>query len=158
MPDALFDTGKIREPLHMRAQYAFQKLAQERDTLNVKELCVAFDQLGFDLSMIDVERLCGGNETKYEDFLAMLESLPAVHEVPSVHRRVRGFVDDSDGERTEVWETASARGEVSSAPSPAERLAALSRQVEAMRRDVARNRDALRAMEAHAASERMAGE
>lgn len=80
-------------------------------------------------------------------------------DVPVVHfARVRGFVDDSDGERTEVWETASARGEVSSAPSPAERLAALSRQVEAMRRDVARNRDALRAMEAHAASERMAGE
>ena len=73
--------------------------------------------------------------------------------------RVRGFVGDSDGERTEVWETASsALGEVSSAPSPAERLAALARRVEAMHRDVARNRDALRAMEAHAASERMAGE
>ena len=92
--DELFDNGKIREPLHMRAQYAFQKLAGDRDALNIKELCVAFDQLGFDLSMIDVERLCGGNETKYEDFLAMLESLPAVHEVPSVHRRVRGFVDE----------------------------------------------------------------
>ena len=73
--------------------------------------------------------------------------------------RVRGFVGDSDGERTEVWETASsALGEVSSAPSPAERLAALSRRVEAMHRDVARNRDALRAMEARAASERAAGE
>ena len=70
--------------------------------------------------------------------------------------RVRGFFDDSDGERTEVWETASsALGEVSSAPSPAERLAALSRRVEAMHRDVARNRDALRAMEARAASERV---
>jgi mannosidase alpha-like ER degradation enhancer 1 len=80
-------------------------------------------------------------------------------DVPVVHfARVRGFVDDSDGERTEVWETASAPGEVSSAPSPAERLAALSRRVEAMHRDVARNRDALRAMEAHAASERVAGE
>ena len=92
--DALFDDGKVREPMHMRAQYAFQKLAGDRDALNIKELCVAFDQLGFDLSMIDVERLCGGNETKYEDFLGMLESLPAVHEVPSVHRRVRGFVDE----------------------------------------------------------------
>ncbi|CAH0369061.1 unnamed protein product [Pelagomonas calceolata] len=92
--DALFDSGKVREPMHMRAQYAFQKLAGDRDSLNVKELCVAFDQLGFDLSMIDVERLCDGSETKYEDFLGMLESLPAVHEVPSVHRRVRGFVDE----------------------------------------------------------------
>ena len=92
--DALFDDGKIREPLHMRAQYAFRKLAQDRDSLNVKELCVAFDQLGFDLSVIDVERLCGGDETKYEAFLGMLESLPAVHEVPSVHKRMRCYADE----------------------------------------------------------------
>jgi hypothetical protein len=92
--DELFADGKIKEPLHMRAQYAFQKLAQDRDSLNAKELCVAFDQLGFDLSVIDVERLCGGDETKYEAFLGMLESLPAVHEVPSVHRRMRGYADE----------------------------------------------------------------
>ena len=47
--DELFDNGKT-EPLHMRAQYAFQGLAGDRDALNIKELCVAFDQLGFDLS------------------------------------------------------------------------------------------------------------
>ena len=93
--DELFADGKVREPLHMRAQYAFRKLAQDRDSLNVKELCVAFDQLGFDLSLIDVERLCcDGDETKYEAFLAMLESLPAVHEVPSVHRRIREYTDE----------------------------------------------------------------
>ncbi len=92
--DELFSDGKIQEPLHMRAQYAFRKLAQDRDSLNIKELCVAFDQLGFDLSMIDVERLCGGDETKYEAFLGMLESLPAVHEVPSVHKRMRGYADE----------------------------------------------------------------
>ena len=91
--------------------------------------------------------------------------------------RVEGFAD-ADGERTEAAETAgdaqrvfaaevsgvsgvsevsevsggSEVSEVSSAPSPAERLAALSRRVEAMRNSAAQNRDALRTMEARAAS------
>ena len=120
------------------------------------------------------EALAGGGDADdfFDDTATTADATAdARHRVPVVHFAcVEGFVD-ADGERTEVAETASgvsrrvsrrseersegsegSDSEVSSAPSPAERLAALSRQIEAMRKSVAQNRDALRSMEAHAAS------
>lgn len=75
-------------------------------------------------------------------------------DVPVVHFACVEDLADANGERAEVPEVS----EVSSAPSPAERLAALARQVETLRKSLMQNRDALRAMETAAAASVTAGE
>jgi hypothetical protein len=72
-------------------------------------------------------------------------------DVPVVHFACVEDLADANGERAEV-------PEVSSAPSPAERLAALARQVETLRKSLMQKRDALRAMETAAAASVTAGE